>query len=114
MSLDNDHWSSPNGCHPDCPACAAEGDVDESPDASGDSLMLAEVNAISVQQLLKRFVASLTLCDNRQDIACVIYQLQERVDLGLKRPMEGLAAIQEDLQAQGIKTLRGEDLSEYM
>lgn len=21
---DQDHWSSPNGCHPDCPACAAE------------------------------------------------------------------------------------------
>ena len=20
----SDHWSSPNGCHPDCPACAAE------------------------------------------------------------------------------------------
>lgn len=19
--LDNDHWSSPNGCPPDCPAC---------------------------------------------------------------------------------------------
>ena len=19
-----EHWSSPNGCHPDCPACAAE------------------------------------------------------------------------------------------
>lgn len=24
MSLDPDHWSSPNGCHPDCPACAEE------------------------------------------------------------------------------------------
>lgn len=21
---DLDHWSSPNGCHPDCPACAEE------------------------------------------------------------------------------------------
>jgi len=21
---DYEHWSSPNGCHPDCPACAAE------------------------------------------------------------------------------------------
>ena len=24
MSLDLDHWSSPNGCHEDCPACAAQ------------------------------------------------------------------------------------------
>lgn len=23
-----DHWSSPNGCHPDCPACAAEREND--------------------------------------------------------------------------------------
>lgn len=24
MSVELEHWSSPNGCHPDCPACAAE------------------------------------------------------------------------------------------
>jgi len=24
MSWENEHWSSPNGCHPDCPACEAE------------------------------------------------------------------------------------------
>ena len=24
MSWDNEHWSSPNGCHQDCPACEAE------------------------------------------------------------------------------------------
>lgn len=24
MSKDTEHWSSPNGCHPDCPACEAE------------------------------------------------------------------------------------------
>lgn len=24
MSWETEHWSSPNGCHPDCPACAAE------------------------------------------------------------------------------------------
>ena len=23
-----DHWSSPNGCHPDCPACQKESDED--------------------------------------------------------------------------------------
>lgn len=29
MSLELEHWSSPNGCHEDCPACAAESDRDE-------------------------------------------------------------------------------------
>ena len=26
MSEENDHWSSPNGCHPDCPVCEFERD----------------------------------------------------------------------------------------
>jgi hypothetical protein len=24
VSWENEHWSSPNGCHPDCPACERE------------------------------------------------------------------------------------------
>lgn len=28
FDLELDHWSSYNGCHEDCPACAAESDED--------------------------------------------------------------------------------------
>lgn len=31
-----DHWSSPNGCHPDCPACAAS--VAARPKGKADNL----------------------------------------------------------------------------
>lgn len=29
MSFETEHWSSPNGCHQDCPACMAEAGGDE-------------------------------------------------------------------------------------
>lgn len=31
MSFETEHWSSPNGCHEDCPACAEEAE-EEHPD----------------------------------------------------------------------------------
>ena len=34
---DLNHWSSPNGCHEDCPACAAETVANEAAEAAEDA-----------------------------------------------------------------------------
>lgn len=54
-----DHWSGPNGCHPDCPACAAERTPEEQ--AEHD---LGQRCDLYCNDIVKSLRGLLSLCDD--------------------------------------------------
>lgn len=57
-TVEADHWSSPNGCHPDCPACAANRTEEETQEQS--IIEKAGLHAKDLLSVLENLIGHLT------------------------------------------------------